>query len=516
MQSDTLYTGKEVRERLSAGIKKVATAVGSTMGTSGSNAIIEALEAPGHYLTNDGYSIANSVRLSDPIENMGKNILLESINRANRQSGDGSSTTCVLTAAIIEEGQKFLGENPMELKRSLEACLPLIEESIRAQSKEITVDEVGQVAAISAEDPQIGVTIQEIYQQIGPEGIIQWDISKTTEDSYSIGQGLTIEGAGFYSPYMCDADESGQNTNRIKLKNATVLLTKQKITSAGEFNELFQGLFNKEIKDVVVFCDEIEPLIIPDLIKTRAVRGFRTILVKMPTIWKDQWYEDLALASGATLIDPSAGLSNKAAKIEHVGHFEHITITKDQTFIDGMKDLTAHLETLKEEGSDESLVRVARLNTKTARYFVGAGSDSALSYRRLKVEDAISAAWQALHGGIVAGGGSALAQAARALDLHDVAQGILIAALVRPAKQIAANAGEGNMVIGLDYLNGRGFDAKTHAFVDMFEAGITDPANVVLNAVRNAVSVAASVLTASTVVLLPREEQQQMPNLPTI
>lgn len=487
--NDTLYTGKKVRERLASGIKKVAEAVGATMGGGGSNAIIEALEAPGHYVTNDGYSIANSVRLADPIENMGKNILLESINRANKQSGDGSSTTCVLTAALIEEGQSYVGENPMELKRSLEACIPLIEESISKQKRDISTDEVGKVAAISAEDEQIGATIQEIYQKIGPEGIIQWDISKTTEDSYAIGQGLTIEGAGFYSPYMCDADEAGQNTNRIKLKNASILITKQKITSAAEFNDLFQTLFNKDIKDIVVFCDEIEPLIIPDLIKTRAIRGFRTILVKMPTLWKDQWYEDIALSSGATVVDQNAGLSNKATKIEHLGQFEHITITKDQTFVDGMKDLTSHVEALKEEGTDESLVRAARLNTKTARYFVGAASDSALSYRRLKVEDAISAAWQALHGGIVIGGGLALAGVETKNKILDVA-------LKAPYEQIVKNMG------------------ASFSEQDMEEQNVYDPANVVLNAVRNAISVAASVLTASTVVLLPREEVQ-MPNVPT-
>jgi len=425
---------------------------------------------------------------------MGKNILLESINRANRQSGDGSSTTCVLTAAIIEEGSKKTGfwkpkVPAMELKRSLERCIPIIEEAIRAQTREITVDEVGMVASISAEDTQIGGTIQEIYQQIGQEGIIHWDISKTTEDSYAIGTGITIEGAGFMSPYMCDADESGQNTNRIKLKNAPILITKQKITSASEFNDLFAALHAKEVRDIIVFCDEVEPLIINDLILTRAKRGFRTVLVKMPTLWKDQWYEDLALASGAKVVDPIAGFPLKSVKIDDLGRFDHITITKDQVFIDGMKDLTAHIDALKEEGSDDSLIRAARLNTKTARYFVGAHSDSALAYRRLKVEDAISAAWQALHGGIVIGGGLALASI-------ETGNKILDRALKAPYNQIAKNMG--------------------HEFTeyDMETQNVYDPANVVINAAKNAISVAATVLTAESLIVLPREEQQVMPNVP--
>ena len=474
--------GPEVREKQIRGIKKAAEAVGSTMGTGGSNVIIEAMERPGHLTTNDGATVLESIYFADPIEQMGRNILLEAVSRANKGSGDGSSSTCVLTAAILEEGQHATG-NPMELKRSLEACIPTIEEAIDKQTRQITVDEVGMVAAISAEDAGIGATIQEIYQQIGKDGIVHWDISKTAEDSYTVGTGLTIEGATYYSPYMCDADESGQNTNRIKLKNAKTLIVKQKITSAGEFNDLFAALFAKDIRDVVVFCDEIEPLIINDLILTRAKKGFRTVLVKMPVLWKDQWFEDLALASGATIIDAVAGLPLKDAAMDHLGSFDHITITKDQTFVDGIKDLTKHIEALKAEGSDEALVRASRLNTKTARYFVGAQSDSALSYRRLKVEDAISAAYHALNGGIVIGGGLALAGI-------KTGNSILDKALKAPHEQIVKNMG------------------KSFSEKDMEEQQVYDPATVVKNAAKNAISVAATILTVKALVTLPRQETQ--------
>jgi chaperonin GroEL len=413
MIQENLHTGPEVRTKLGTGIRKIADAVGGTMGTGGSNAIIEAIESPGHFVSNDGYSIANSVMLEDPIENMGKNILLEAINRANKQSGDGSSTTTVVTAATIEEGEDAMKPRmfrkriqPMDIKRSLEECIPVIDAAIDAQKRDITVDEVGMVATISAEDPQIGATIQEIYQQIGKEGIVHWDISKTSEDSYAIGTGITVEGATYASPYMCDADEAGRNTNQIRLKNPKILITKQKLTTGNDLAALGAALMAKEVRDLIVFCDEFEPLMVNDLILTRAKRGFRFVLVKMPTLWKDEWYEDLALASGAKVVDPAAGFPLKDAKVEDLGTFGNITITKEQTFIDGIEDLTDHINALK-EGDDSQQVRAARLNTKTARYFVGAHSDSALSYRRLKVEDAISAAWQALQGGIVIGGGLA-------------------------------------------------------------------------------------------------------------
>lgn len=515
MRQDNLYTGKEARDKMMAGIKKVAAAVGSTMGTGGSNAVLEAIENPGHLMTNDGFSIANSIYLADPIEDMGRKILVESINRANKASGDGSSTTAVLTDAIGEEGIKHLEEaHPMDIKRTLEACIPIVEASIKAQTRELINDGVlnytllEQVATVSSEDESIGKMIAGIYTEIGKSGIIHWDVSKTAEDTYTIGTGLTIEGAKYYSPYMADATENGQSSNQIRLKDPVVMITKQKISSASEFNDIAQTLYAKEVRDLVVFCDDIDPLVIPDIIKTRMVRGFRIILVKMPIFWKDQWFDDLSLASGAKVVDPIAGSYLKNLKFEDLGTFGNITITKDDTFIDGIKDLSTHIQTLIEEGTEDSVLRASRLNTKTARYFVGAQSDSALSYRRLKVEDAISAAWQALNGGIVAGGGSALVSAVSSLP-DTVGGKILAEALKAPARQIATNAGQDKMIIVSDYEGGLGFDTKSQTFVNMFEAGIIDPANVVLNAVKNAISVAAIVLTVNTVVTLPREEEPQ-------
>lgn len=517
---DTLILGQEARDRLISGIRKCASAVGGTMGTGGSNAILEAIESPGHYTTNDGATILSSLVLADPIEDMGRKILLEAVSRANKASGDGSSTTCVLTAAIIEEGLKHLTEvSPIELKKSLEACIPLIEESIASQKRGVTVDTIGQVASISAEDEHIGALIQEIYQKIGPEGMIQWDISKTTEDTYTIGKGITVEGATYYSPYMCDASESGQNTNQIRLKNPTVLITKQKITSASEFNDLFQALFNKDIKDIVVFCDEVDPLVIPDLVKTRAVRGFRTILVKMPVLWKDWWYEDLAVASGATIIDATAGLALKSANLTHLGKFDNILITKEDTYIDGIADVSSHIAFLEEEGSDDSKLRISRLNTKTARLYIGAISDSALSYKRLKVEDALGASYNALRGGIVAGGGVALNNLTYGDDStyqlpSTIGGKILRMALQSPMMTIKKNAGVSDQYVAQTHSSNCGFNSRTGEIVDMFEAGIVDPAPIVLNAAKNAISVAASILTANVLVLLPRDEQPL--NQPTV
>jgi len=508
MLTDNLYIGDDARTRLIRGIKKAAQAVGSTMGTRGSNAIIEAIETPGYLNTNDGVTLLSAIHFRDPLEELGRRILLEAVSRANKQSGDGSSTTTVLTAAIIEEGTKFLSEKqttPIDVKRALEEVVPLIEEAIRAQSVEITVDNVEEVATISAEDETIGAMIQQIYQQIGKEGIVYWDISKTAEDSYTIGSGLTVHGAGYMSPYMCDANESGQNTNQIRLKKPKILITKQKIASALDFEKIGLALSAQGVTDLIVFADDVEPLVTNDLVKTRMMRGFRFIIVKMPTLWKDHWFEDLALVSGATVINPQAGRTMKDVTLSDLGTVEDIIITAKDTFIDGIKDISAHLEALKEENTEDSLHRASRLNTKTARYYVGAPSESALSYRRLKVEDAISAAYQALHGGIVPGGGVALVEAAKKLSLKTLGGMILIRALAAPAEQIGKNAGVD--VDLLQFTDTIGFDSNTRTYRDMREAGIVNPTNVEVNAVRNAVSVAATALSAPTIITLPHENK---------
>lgn len=505
MTKDNIYIGAEAREGIIRGIKRCADAVGGTMGTGGNNAILECIEYPGQYTTNDGATILESIRFADPLEDMGRNILLEAVKRANRQSGDGSSTTTVLTAAIIQEGIKHLNDaSPMTIKRSLEACIPVLEKAINDQKKEITVDDVAQVATISAEDESIGAMIQKIYQEIGKDGIIHWDIAKGFEDYYTIGKGITIDQCGFASPHMADLDEkTGSFLNHAKWKNAHILITKQKITSASDLSALFETMFNKEIKEVVVFCDEFEANVVMDLILTRVKRGFRTVLVKMPVIWKDHWFTDLAKVTGATVIDPAAGITFKTMNMSHLGKVDHITVTKDTVFIDGMKDITEHIEQLKELGDDDSLLRVSRLNTQTARYFVGAASDGALAYRRLKVEDAINAAYQALQFGVVAGGGVALRDARASLG-DDVGSNILIASLTAPYYKIIDNSGFKLDETILD--RSLGINSRTGEIVNMFDAGIVDPSQVVINAARNAISVAASVLTCGTIVLLPKEQ----------
>lgn len=485
-------------EKLSVGVKKIADVVGATMGTSGSNSLIQCLERPGSFVTNDGFTIAEAIKLADPIEEMGANILRQAISRANRASGDGSSTTAVLTAAILEEGAKYK-DSPMDIKRSLESCIPLIEASLKAQKKDITVDTVGQVASISAEDEDIGNRIQEIYQKIGKDGIINWDISKTPEDSYTIGRGITISDATYITPYMCDPGSA-----EARMKDCPVLLCRDKITSALEFESLFKEMFDKGHRQLVIFTEEIDPPVVFDLLQTQRIRGFRTVVIKMPVLWRDEWWEDLELASGGKLVTKAAGAPLQKATMGWLGAFQNITVKREETIIEGTQDLTKHILGLKVEGDDKSLIRAARLNTMTARYFVGAHSETALAYRRLKVEDAINSASCALENGIVVGGGLALANATLNLPSATVGGKILKEALTSPIHHIANNAGKDNITL-LSTPTTVGFNSKTGAFEDLIRVGIVDPFDVVLGAVKSAIGVAASVLTTKSVILLNKD-----------
>jgi len=510
---DNLYTSEQAREKLMSGIKRASEAIAITMGTSGSNSIIEDMRNPQYFVSNDGASILERIRFADPIEELGRKILFEAVGRSNRANGDGSSTATLLTASILEEGMKHIGEvAPMEIKKSLEDCIPLIEESLKSQRKEL-VDKDGnidfklleQTATISAESEEIGKTIAEIYKHIGKDGIINWEASKDTKDSYSIGTGIKIDGATYASRYMCDQLPNGEYTYQATIENPLVLLAFSKITSQGEMEKLVGELQVHDVKDLVIFCNEMDAPILNSFILARAPQtlGIRFLVIKMPTVFNDLWWEDLEKASGGRIISPSSGIKMRDTKMEFLGHFGKITVNREGTFIDGIQDLTTHLLGLKVDGSDEALARAARLNTKTAIYFVGGHSESSLAYRRLKIEDSINSAYSALHNGIVAGGGLALKNA-RTWDGETVGQEILDYALLTPIMQIMRNAGIEHDVLSQG--SEEGWDTRTKKLVNMFDAGIVDSYDVVLGAVKSAIGVAAGVLTAGSVVLLPRQE----------
>lgn len=531
---DNVLTGKEAREKLMVGVNKVADAVKLTLGAAGANAVLEADVNPGHRVTNDGVSVARAIFLEDPVENMGANIIKEIANRADKDSGDGTTTATVLTQAILKEGLNA-DISPMQLKRELDECLPFILEAIDAQKKEITVDEVGQVATISAEDESIGALIQEAYQTIGKDGIIELDNSNLPETFIEYGEGILLHFAGWFGAY------SSTEQGKAVYKNPKILISKEKIATTDQIEGLFKQLANEGINELVLYVEDIDMAVASRLALTHINGGFKTLIIKSPTVFKDWLYEDFAKLTGATVVDFANGKTFKNLTIADLGTCEKIITTKDETRVLGTKDVTEHLEAIEEAGKldDQQKLRASWLQTKVAVIKLGANSESELSYRRLKTIDAISAARLALEDGIVVGGGIALLVAAKKLRSNPellalgisiggqerkpslVGVEILAKALKAPFEQICENAGvkvdhvletddefskESGSINSWTLGESKGFNAKTGEIVDMWEAGIVDPSKVVKNSVKNALSVASTVLTCSIVTTLARPD----------
>lgn len=502
---DNLYTKEEARIKIMAGVDKVCDAGKLTLGAGGANAILESDLRPGHRVTNDGVSIINAIFLEDPVEQIGANLIKEVASRADKESGDGTTTSLVLAQAILQEGFKLEGISHMEIKRSLDECLPLIEASIDAQKKEITVNEVGQVATISSESEELGALIQEAYQTIGKDGIIELDNSNLTTTHIEYSDGVRLRFAGYFGQYSCT--EAGKAV----YKNPKILISKEKITSVDQIENIFKNLSNQNINELILYVEDIDMSVASRLALTHLQGGFKTLIIKAPTLWKDWLFEDFALLTGATPIDFSNGKTFKNFTFSDLGTCEKIISTKDETRVIGTQNVDEHIESLNEAGKldDQQIIRANWLKTKVAVLKLGANSDSELSYKRLKVIDAISASKLALEGGVVAGGGVALAWATSKLP-ETIGGDLLRVSLKAPQKQIIENAGGEKQPIVQMPLNKAqeyGFNAKTGELVDMFEAGIVDPAIVVKNSLRNALSVASTVLTTSIVVTLPKVEK---------
>ncbi len=497
---NNIHLNKEATEKIISGIDKIADAVKLTIGAAGTNAILEEDFSPGYVITNDGYSILEKAQFEDPLEELGRKILFDSVSRANKQSGDGSTTTTILTQAILQEGMKT-GVSGMEIKRSLDEMLPVIEKAIDDQKKLITPEEVHSVATISAENEEIGGLIGEIYQKIGKDGIIELDNSKTFNTYFELKEGVRFA-CGAVSPYMYTHGNSAEYTKPF------ILVVRTRISSVNDVIPVIEKISASGKKEIVIFCDEIADGVVSTLIMNHMKAIFSVLIVKAPTLWKDFIFEDFAKATGANIVSEKTGLLLKNVTIQDLGSCDKIVVNKDETTLLGIKDVSEHVAQLKENGDDDSIRRVCWLTTKAAVLKLGANSESELSYKRLKVEDAINASRLALEDGVVAGGGVALVNVSS--QMPDTLGGnILRKALLHPIAQICTNADctveftEEELKEGVTGLN-----AKTREKVNMWDAQILDPAKVIKNAVRNAISVAGTALTIRIAIPKNRTDEE--------
>lgn len=461
------------QEKFLEGISQVSEVIRKSYGPKGMNVSVEREFYPFHEVVNDAQSIIQSICIDDAVERRGLNFIKELSDKASRDSGEGRKTTIIIAEELLKGGfeTKIKG---MKLKEELDKLLPEVLENIRKQTKRVELTEIGMVAETSSRSKEIGTIISEIYQKIGREGIIQVEGSGTYETNYEITDGIRFSDSGMLSPYMGDK-------GRAIYESPIVLVAKKKIEKDADIAPLVD-MSIKQGKALVIFTDDIDQNVGVRLIATHRAGVAKILIIKAPVIFKDYAFEDFAKCTGATIVEQ--GVNFNKLPLEFLGTCDKLITDKEDTVLVGIKDLSEWKDELRKRGDDDSIRRVYQLNTKTAILKLGAGSESELSYKRLKATDAVNACRLALEGGIVEGGGKTLYNVAMNILVTPISN-IFINALGSPFRQLMENE-EG----------------------EMNTEGVWDSSLVIQNAVKNAVSLAGIVLTTGADIQIPEESSE--------
>lgn len=465
-------------EKYLNGISKATEVIRSSYGPNGNNVVVHSELPPGHILVNDADSIIQASYLVDPIENKGLDFLKELSAKANRDSGDGRKTTLIIAEEILKGGfkEKIKG---MKLKEELDLLLPKILENIDNQSKKVELEDIGMVAQTSSRSKETAEWLSKIYQEIGRDGIIELEGSGTYDTSYKVTDGVKLRAGWLAASMVYDeqAVKEGRPEKQAVYENPIILVSKRKIEKEADIAPLVQRSIDQN-KPLVIFASDMDNLLATALINTHRLKKAKILIIRAPILWGNYIFEDFAKCVGATIVEDATGLSFKNLKIEHLGTCEKLICDKEETILRGIKDISGHKEALRQEGSNDSLLRLQWLNTKTALLRLGAGSESELSYKRLKAQDAISACRLALQDGIVPGAASSLLKASfLGFETMPCTQTIFTHALEAPFTQLAINSGESEEI-----------------FLSKLE-NVWDATAVIKSAVKNAVSLAGMVLT---------------------
>lgn len=479
--SSNIIQGEKAIEGMMQGIKIATDLIRPTYGGRGSNVVVESKLRPLHIVANDAWTIIKDIKLTDPAEKIGLDFVKELIERTDKLSGDSRKTTLILLEEILKAGYET-DINKLELKRELDNLIPFIESEIDNQTKQITVDEVETVATTASENPDTGKLLQEIYQKIGKNGIIQCEGSETFETSYRFIDGVRFDMAGFLSPYMVHNDKT-----KAIYENPTILVTKKKITTDEDINPILHELMIQGKKDLIIFTQDMDSGVASMLIELHKNSQWNICIIKAPSLWRDYYFEDFAKCTGATVIEDSTGKTFKNLHLTDLGTCGKIVIDADETIITGTKDISDYIAQLQLKGDDDSKLRLSWLANKTVILKLGANSETDLSYKRLKCNDAIRSSELALKYGVVIGGGTCLATVAKWLP-DTIAGNIMKKVLLAPSEQITKNIGE----------------------IYYSLVGIVDSATVIKSAVRNAIGIASTILTASSIVYIPEPTELEL------
>jgi len=527
-----LLFSAEARRSLEAGVDKLANVVRVTLGPKGRNVVLDKKwGAP--TITNDGVTIAKEIELEDHYENLGAQLAKEVATKTNDVAGDGTTTATVLAQALVHEGLRNVaaGANPMGLKRGMEKATEAVAEAIRNQAREIeSQEEIASVAAISAQDAEIGQTIAEAMDKVGKDGVITVDESQTFGMELEFTEGMQFD-KGYISPYFV----TDQDRMEAVLEDPYILIANSKISSAQQLLPMLEKVVQAG-KALVVIAEDVDGEALATLVVNKIRGTFKSAAVKAPGFGdrRKAMLADIATLTGGQVISEEVGLKLENVTLDLLGRARKVVVTKDETtVVEGSGDpedikgrvnqIRAEIENTDSDYDREKLQeRLAKLAGGVGVIKVGAATEVELKEKKHSIEDAVSNARAAVEEGIVPGGGVALLRVQEALTKVDLtgdeATGALIVrrALEEPLKQIAFNAGlEGGVVVekvrGLD--PGQGLNAATGEYTDMFKSGIVDPAKVVRSALQNAASIAGLFLTTEAVVA-DKPEKEKAPAMP--
>jgi len=530
--SKKITFSEKARQQIKKGVDQIADTVKVTLGPKGRNVILDkGYGSP--TITNDGVTIAKEIEVEDKVENLGVEIVKEVASKTNDVAGDGTTTATILAQSIITEGLKNIaaGANPLEIKRGIDKATKKVVDALKSISKKISSrEEKSDVATISAQDQEVGNLIAELMEEVGDEGVITVEESKSFGLSKEIVKGMQFD-EGYSSPYMVT------NTERMtaELKNPLILITDGKISSINEILPLLEKITSAGRKEIVIIAEEVEGEALATLVVNKLRGTFTALAVKAPGFGdrRKEILQDIATVTGGQVISKELGLKLENTEINMLGEADKVSSTKDNTTIIGghgkktgvekrINQIKTQIEKTESEFDREKLEeRLGKLLGGVAVIKVGAATEVEQKEKQHRIEDALAATRAAVEEGVVPGGGVALIRTIKSLDSlkltgdEKIGLKIIRKALEEPLRQIASNAGvEGSVVVDkvkkLDA--SKGYNAAKDNYEDLIKAGIIDPTKVTRSALQHAASAAAMLLTTEAVVSdLPEDKDKPMP-----
>ncbi len=529
MSAKQLKYSDDAWKSLGEGIKKVADAVGSTLGPNGNNVVLEK-KWGSPTITNDGVTIAKEIELEDPFENMGAQLLKEVASKTNDIAGDGTTTATILGYAIFKEGLKNVaaGANPIRLKKGIEKAVQIVIEGLNSKSKAIeTKEAIAQVATISANnDDEIGSLIADAMDKVGKDGVITVEESKGIETELDIVEGMQFD-KGYASPYMI----TDKDRMEAAYDDPFILVTDKKISAIKDLLPVLEKVVQAG-KALVVIAEDIEGEALATIVVNKLRGTVNCLAIKAPGFGdrRKAMLEDIAVLTGAEVISEDKGLAIETTELNQLGSASKVKADKDNaTIVQGKgeaADINARVEQIKKEIelSDSSYdkeklqERLAKLSGGVAVIKVGAATETELKEKKHRVEDALSATRAAVEDGIVSGGGTALIRQIPSLEKavkefegdFQVGMKIVCKALETPLRQIASNSDLEASVIADKVKNSSdetGFNARTGEFADLIKDGVVDPCKVTKSALQNAASIVSLLLTTDVLIAEKPDEK---------